>query len=342
MNNHRAVLKNCKHKLLACENVVATGIGYKVVDGKRTKERCIVCSVSTKLPLNKIKNKNVIPKTIDGVLTDVVETGKIRALASPTDRLRPAPGGVSIGHKNITAGTLGCLVDLNGTKLILSNNHVLANSNQALLGDEILQPGPYDGGRVGIDTIGYLTDFIRISFEGDSPIGPPPIEPPIDPPSDCWLASFVINALNAGCRAIGSRTRYNAVRPLAQENLVDAALAQPVSPSYVEDTILNLGAVNGSAEVDLGSRIIKSGRTTGVTQGEIIGIDVTVQVEYDAGKIAVFTDQLMAGPISAGGDSGSAVLDEQGHFVGLLFAGSDETTIINRAANVLSAFGITR
>lgn len=62
-------------------------------------------------------------------------------------RIRPSPGGVSIGHYMITAGTLGCLVqDTSGLQHILSNNHVLANSNNARQSDPIYQPGPHDGG----------------------------------------------------------------------------------------------------------------------------------------------------------------------------------------------------
>jgi len=62
--------------------------------------------------------------------------------------IRPAPGGVSIGHYRVTnAGTLGCLVqDIKGFTYILSNNHVLANSNNAAQRDPVYQPGRYDGG----------------------------------------------------------------------------------------------------------------------------------------------------------------------------------------------------
>jgi hypothetical protein len=49
----------------------------------------------------------------------------------------------------------------------------------------------------------------------------------------------------------------------------------------------------------------------------------------------------MAGPMSQGGDSGSAVLDEKSNLVGLLFAGSDQNTIFNRIQNVFSALRLT-
>jgi hypothetical protein len=56
--------------------------------------------------------------------------------------------------------------------------------------------------------------------------------------------------------------------------------------------------------------------------------------------VAQFRDQLLAGPMSQGGDSGSAVLDNDRKIVGLLFAGSDQTTIINRIQNVFSLLGV--
>ncbi len=85
----------------------------------------------------------------------------------------------------------------------------------------------------------------------------------------------------------------------------------------------------------------KSGRTTGFTTGTIQQVDVSANVQYGAGKIALFTDQLMAGAMSQGGDSGSAVMDDNNRLTGLLFAGSDSTTIINRIENVFSTLGVS-
>jgi len=44
--------------------------------------------------------------------------------------------------------------------------------------------------------------------------------------------------------------------------------------------------------------------------------------------------------MSQGGDSGSAVLDTSSNLVGLLFAGSDTSTIFNRIENVFSALQV--
>jgi hypothetical protein len=102
-------------------------------------------------------------------------------------RVRPATPGYSIGHHNITAGTFGCLVrdirrcccklekdcgcspsrqEWAGDYLILSNNHILADSNLAQLGDLILQPGPVDGGVFPADGVATLERFEPIVFGG--------------------------------------------------------------------------------------------------------------------------------------------------------------------------------
>lgn len=86
-------------------------------------------------------------------------------------RLRPAPAGDSIGHYRITAGTLGCLaVGRSAPRasrlLILSNNHVLANENDAAVGDGICQPGPYDGGALPADQVAVLERFVPLQFDG--------------------------------------------------------------------------------------------------------------------------------------------------------------------------------
>lgn len=101
-------------------------------------------------------------------------------------RIRPAEGGYSVGHYKITAGTIGtCVYDLlpgatTGSAptpgvgipprfYILSNNHVLANVNAALVGDPILQPGPFDGGTFPADMIARLSRFIPITLEPPTP-----------------------------------------------------------------------------------------------------------------------------------------------------------------------------
>ena len=132
-----------------------------------------------------------------------------------------------------------------------------------------------------------------------------------------------------------------AIDQQALENLVDAAIARPLNPQDVSDDILQIGTIEGTALGELGMAIKKSGRTTELTTGSIDQVDVTVNVQYGQGQIAMFADQLLAGAMSQGGDSGSAVLNDSNRLVGLLFAGSDTTTVINRIENVFSALGVS-
>lgn len=306
--------------LLKKENVVAVGRGLKRVRGVVTSERAIICSVEKKMPFSQLKAKDLIPADINGEKTDVVETGEIKALKARTDRWRPAPGGVSIGHQQVSAGTLGCLVKRDGQVYILSNNHVLADSNNASIGSNILQPGKYDGGTLA-DRIALLTDFVPIEFGGE--------------PSDCKVGKTIAKLLNLSAFATKRQSRMRVINAEQAENLVDAAIALPINEADVDEEILEIGVPVGIAEGALGMQIQKSGRTTGLTKGEILQVDVAVKVQYGGGKTALFVDQLMAGEMCSGGDSGSAVLDMKNNVVGLLFAGSDKSTIMNPIQHVI-------
>jgi hypothetical protein len=89
----------------------------------------------------------------------------------------------------------------------------------------------------------------------------------------------------------------------------------------------------------LGQTVKKVGRSTGYTEGRIIQVDVTTAVLYGS-RSALFTEQLMAESMSAPGDSGSIVLDEENYVIGLLYAGSDSATLINPINPVLKALNV--
>lgn len=162
-------LRQNESALLLRANVVGVGIGEKIKDGMPQGRLCVKVYVEKKIAKAKLPKRDLIPQRLSPVETDVEEVGRLLALGN-TARYRPALGGVSLGHYKITAGTLGCLVkDKNtGKTLILSNNHVLANSNNAKKGDPILQPGPYDGGRKPKDIIGYLENWLEINFRKEA------------------------------------------------------------------------------------------------------------------------------------------------------------------------------
>ena len=279
-------LKLNEDELLSKANVVGVGIGEKIRGGFSQGRLCLKIYVEKKLIAKKLTKAEFIPQEISRIETDVEEAGKIIA-QSNTGRFRPAPGGVSLGHYQITAGTLGCLVKdkKSGKVLILSNNHVLANSNKAEKGDPILQPGPYDGGKKPKDLIGYLENWIEINFKKEA-------------------------------------------------NLVDAALARPKVSGDVRPEIMLIGSPQGLTKAKIGMPIQKSGRTTGYTTGKVKDISASVKVNYD-NQTALFRGQILTTNMSQGGDSGSLVLDMKQRAVGLLFAGSEQVTILNPINEVL-------
>lgn len=300
-------------------NVVGMGIGIKWTGGQPTGEPALVVLVTHKLPEEALSAADRIPSQFQNMQTDVLAIGfPVAGNGAPLDagaqtlsrRQRPAEGGYSVGHKNITAGTIGtCVYDilpggsvnppLHGVGIppryyILSNNHVLANSNAGMAGDPVLQPGPYDGGVDPTDRIATLTRFVPIAFE-----------PPI------------------------ARSLHN--------NSVDAAIAEGQFHDIDREVYWN-GYVRGwrlKQNVAVGTTVKKTGRTTNFTTGRITVINATVDVGY-GGRIARFNDQIITTHISAGGDSGSLVMTLDNVAVGLLFAGSAVATIANQIENVRS------
>jgi hypothetical protein len=199
----------------------------------------------------------------------------------------------------------------------------MANSNSAQPGDPILQPGPADGGQLGRDTIAYLERFITIRYN--------------TAPATCNIAQAYARLGNRLAALTGASHRLQAFQANPRAlNQVDAALARPIQESDLRADILSLGAVEGVTPATLGMTVMKSGRTTSYTTGVIQVLDASVQVNYGPDRLARFEGQIIASPMSEGGDSGSLALDSPGRrAVGLLFAGSTQATIFNPIQEVL-------
>lgn len=319
-----------KSHILSKPNVVGVGTGYKTRDGRAVGELCVVALVRQKIPRAGLSESDLIPKQVGGIPTDVLQVGHIKALAARTDRWRPALGGVSIGHHLVTAGSIGSAVRdaVTGERLILSNNHVLANNNLAEIGDAILQPGRADGGKLNADTFAALLRYEPIRFTESQ--------------ATCDLALAFARMGNLVARLTGSKHRVKAYySDPGAINLVDAALARPYDDSELLDEILEIGAINGTLPAELGMNVRKSGRTTGLTRGRVVVLNVTVDVDYGDGS-ARFEDQIVSSPMSQPGDSGSLlVAGEALKAVGLLFAGSNQATLYNPISHVQEALGIT-
>ena len=257
-----------------------------------------------------------LPSRLDDVPVAAEVTGRFYAGSNPTTRQRPAPVGFSIGHPDITAGTLGArVINGSGNLFILSNNHVIANSNDASIGDPTLQPGPFDGG-TSSDQVGTLADFQPINFSGGN------------------------NTIDAG---ISATTATNVGFATPTDDAYGAPSSEIFGDGNNDRTFDNVGNL-------LGLNVMKYGRTTELTSGQISEINLTVSVCYETrGPVrciqsATFVDQIAigSGSFSDGGDSGSLIVTQSGRNpVGLLFAGSDTRTIANRIDHVLNRFDVT-
>lgn len=315
-----------KQRYAGLPNVIGVGIGYKKCGRQDTDEPAIIFFVEKKVPAEALGVDEIIPRRIGSACTDVIEVGEMRFLGR-TARMRPAAPGSSIGHIKVTAGTFGAVVRdrQTGELCILSNNHVLANATdgadgRSQPGDPILQPGVYDGGS-DQDIIGHLERFVPIHrFSRDT---------------DCNLAAIGVRAANAVLHAFRPNY-YVRLEKRGSTNLVDCALARLVDAHDVTPEIMEIGKVNGIAEPEPGMLVKKSGRTSGLTEGRITAIRVTLNVSMGQGSDVVrFQEQFMAELKSLAGDSGSLVLDSENRAVGLLFAGSNKFTVCNPIQTVL-------
>jgi hypothetical protein len=233
---------------------------------------------------------------------DIRFVGRIAKAALPwyLSRLRPMRPGGSVGHYKIAAGTIGAIArhGASGRYVILSNNHVLANENDAGVGDAIIQPGDYDDGKRPKDTVAKLTKWIDLTRN--------------------------------------------------KTNLLDAAIATVTKLIHVDQlNYKGIGRLAGARIGPLlpGMAVAKVGRTTGVTRGRISAIEVDkVVVDYDLGALS-FDDQIdiestERHSFSAGGDSGSLILDEDLRGCALLFAGSETGGPNGRGLTYATPIGI--
>jgi hypothetical protein len=334
--------KRCRKDLMKKPNVVGVGIGFRQKKWATTAEKSIVVLVSKKMAPNELKAKDMVPRFWKGQQVDVVEIGEVRFMDGAADaqankskipspervkRWRPAPGGVSIGHYVITAGTMGVVVRdrSSGARLILSNNHVLANTtsgddHRAAPGDIILQPGAYDGGNINTDVLGRLIRFVPVRRTVYH--------------SQCATAAAVEKIANKLLSWLRPHYQVLLQRLNQGGNLVDAALAIPEREEDLDDKILELGKINGVASAYLGQPIRFSGRTSGLVKGKILATEVSLYITMNPGEEVLFEDQLVTSAISRPGDSGSLLVDEHNRAVGLLFAGSDKVSICNRIDHV--------
>lgn len=191
----------------------------------------------------------------------VAGAGHGRAVASSAAagrRDRPLRVGTSVAHPAVTAGTLGAFVrSADGRVLLLSNNHVLADTDRARVGDPVLSPGPADGGRPGLDRVATLTSFERLSADGN-------------------LLDLALAAVDDPALVGGNGVPEGELSGLVMEVLDDVAVAK-----VGRTTGHTTGRVT-AVELD--------GVTVDYGRGDVFSFDDCIEVEGDGGAFSAGGD----------------------------------------------------
>ena len=320
-------------RLRAIPGVRHVSVGLKVQGRTVSKDLCIRVYVRTKRPDADLTAIERIPRDIDGIPTDVNVMRKPELTVDAT-RYRPLRGGSLISNRivglnqsgtgtTMEAGTFGCTATLtrDGSPVLLTNWHVLM-ANTARVGEPVFQPAP-----LRIPDLD-LADLPLRPVDRDDAIAFI-VDARITDKVDAGIARLDVSSC---CRCCGLDYR-------------DEIVGLSVGGQPPSNNILGMRpAVAGSTVYKVG---ITTGRTVGTVvdattddlQGSLNGVDYTL-----TGQIEI-ASQDTAEYFSSRGDSGAAIIDDEGWIVGLLFGSADSPpdarTYANHIADVCSALGIT-
>ena len=225
------------------------------------------------------------------------------------------------GSKNITCcgGTLGSLVTRGGVQYVLSNNHILARTDAAIIGDDIVQPGLIDTATcttAETTTVANLSEFFNLQ---KGPL----------PNIDAALAKVIPGKIDPADKIVylGASVDGSGV-PVA-----DAPQGGSGLPT---------------ASIAVNRAVAKSGRSTGLTCSTVAATNFATSVDYAPNcdgtgtKFTVnYNNQIdiLGGDFSAEGDSGALIVTQDSATpVALLYAGSDTDSVGNPIADVLNYF----
>ncbi|MDB4952169.1 MAG: hypothetical protein JWM27_4818 [Gemmatimonadetes bacterium] len=245
-----------------------------------------------------------------------IAAGNLRLVSANTgvpawyrSNTRPLQIGASVGHVNVTAGTLGAFVSRGGVPHILSNNHVLADEDRAARGDPVLQRAAYDGGSDPADAVGVLAAAVKLKRKAANLVDAALARMPAHLPFDPTLLKGIVSGAN---------------RVLTGVRTMDLDISE---------TVFKIGRTTGPTR----------GRVVAIEVDGVVATYGIGNLRFD-GQVEI--EGVGDRPFSDGGDSGSLIVDEEMRAMGLLFAGSDTggtnglgLTYANPIHTVLTATG---
>lgn len=302
----KALAAQAKHtdRLLKVAGVVGTAVGLGS-DGK----------AEVRL-LTRTPGVRGLPSSVDGIPVSVVVTGEIRAIpAAANAPVRPAVGGVRTTARFARPVPIGVST---------------GNAGECSSGTI--------GARVKSGTTTYaLSNNHVYALENHAAIGSTVLQP----------GRYDLNCASGSNGFLGTLSKFVSINfSTNANNRVDAAIAAASTANLGKSTPSNGYGTPSTSTVaaSLNQAVQKYGRTTGLTTGSVVGINVTLNVGYGSGT-ARFVGQIWIrgkGQFSRAGDSGSLIVDSSRRPVGLLFAGSSNgDTFANQIGDVFSALGVS-
>ncbi len=301
--------------------VTAVDVGFKISKGQLQNEVAIRVHVERKIPVDQLHEKEVLDENVaDGFPVDVIEASYGPATA-PTVLEDAADATLqSIDRKSPISPLIG--------GISCGNARVTAGTLGAIVFDTTTcQPM-------------ILSNWHVLAGASDAAAGESITQPGrVDGGSVPGDTVATLTRMELGSRMDAAVATLNGSRPHSRD-------------------ILGLGTITGTEPAVLGMSVVKSGRTTGLTEGVVDGVSMSTRINYGDPGIVRFSDQIRIVPhppwpqvdveISRGGDSGSVWMNESTNkAIGLHFAGetdpapSNENAICNPIGPVMAELGFS-
>ena len=291
MNSILYICRNFYEPLLNKANVVGIGLGYRQVKGFYTSQFCIHVLVNKKINSSYLPFEDRIPNVYMGYKTDVIETGEITESES----------------QNLS----GLLVDR--VRPLIGGYCIMAEGVSTGTMACVVKKRT----RTGYDYF-ILSNNHILAGRNKLPIGAAVIQPSMeyggDPIKDI----------------VAELTKYIPIKDInpiySPTNYVDCAIAKILNVNNISNKLALEGPIKGVSSIQLGEPVIKVGMKTGLTNGTVTTVGLTIKIKSNDGKhTALYKDVTRADIVTGTGDSGALVINRTNYAVGLHFAGNHKT-----------------
>ena len=313
------LVHNTHHqRLMFRHDVMGTAVGFRRRNGKNTGQPVVTIFVSRKLPSDMVRGASRLPGRLTygslEVETDVVEQeapsvplAHDAGIAVPT----PTLPDLAIERRPIVGGAS------------IAHWHFPVGTVTAGVVDLI-------GGRRCVLSCNHVLARLNGGHFGDPVLQPAPDD-------GGWYPREAAAAL----------LRYVPVHFDGTPNHVDAAIAA-CWPGDISNVVEGVGEVHESVSPDTllpGDKVMKVGRSTGLTYGTVVYVDAAVKPNYGplgfSDRSVQFVNQIVADIPANVGDSGSILVDSRGRAVGMLFGGLPHRSWFNPFTEIERRLGVS-